>query len=53
MPWVSSSCGVTVEWETGWSVMKMVAIYAGSIGMAVLPMRCSELTSGIGVRVGR
>ncbi|MCY1303021.1 hypothetical protein D9M70_527090 [compost metagenome] len=53
MPWVSSSGGRTVDGESGCSVWTMATIFAGSIGMAVLPMRSSAFTSGIGVRVGR
>ncbi|MNF99219.1 hypothetical protein D3C76_1021840 [compost metagenome] len=53
MPWVSSSGGNTVEGESGCWVMTMPTIFAGSIGIAVLPMRSSTLVSGIGVRVGR
>ncbi|MOA23006.1 hypothetical protein D3C78_1436050 [compost metagenome] len=53
MPWVSSSGGSTVDGESGCSVMTIPTIFAGSIGIAVLPMRSSTFTSGIGVRVGR
>ncbi|MNP26510.1 hypothetical protein D3C76_1193690 [compost metagenome] len=53
MPWVSWSGGNTVDGESGWSLMTIPTILAGSIGMAMLPMRSSTLTNGIGVRVGR
>ncbi|MNC66199.1 hypothetical protein D3C75_1165760 [compost metagenome] len=53
MPCVSSSGGSTVDGESGWSLMTIPTILAGSIGIAVLPMRSSTFTSGIGVRVGR
>ncbi len=53
MAWVSASGGVTVEAESAWLVMTMATIFSGGIGIAVLPMRSSTFTSGIGVRVGR
>ncbi|MND52628.1 hypothetical protein D3C80_436480 [compost metagenome] len=53
MAWVSWSGGSTVERESACSVMTMAAILAGSMGMAVPPMRSSTRVSGIGVRVGR
>ncbi|MNS56563.1 hypothetical protein D3C72_894250 [compost metagenome] len=53
MAWVSASGASTVEGESAWLVTTMATIFSAGIGMAVLPMRSSTLTNGIGVRVGR
>ena len=50
---VSSSGSVTVENESLWLVKTIPTIFAGSIGIAVLPILSSTLTNGIGWRVGR
>ncbi|MNY83792.1 hypothetical protein D3C86_2268080 [compost metagenome] len=53
MACVSLSGGKTVDGESDWLVITIATIFSGGIGMAVLPMRSSTFTSGIGVRVGR